>query len=63
MGVPLLLFTGNTYYLLHVESLDPTHVKKFRSVSFMVSEILGIKLKNKNNDENNWRYRFFAIPC
>ena len=49
---------------LHVGSLDPTCVQNFRPVPLTVFEILGIKLKNKNNNSNdkkNWRKRLFAI--
>ena len=34
---------------LHAGSLDPTCVQNFRPVPFMVFEILGFKLKKKNN--------------
>ena len=39
-------------------------MQKFRSASLTVFEILGIKLNNKNNDDNdkkNWTKRVFAI--
>ena len=61
----LLFFTHkvNFHRLLHVRSLDPTCVQNFRLVSLMVFEILGFKLKNKNNnnDKKNWRNGLFAI--
>ena len=34
---------------LHIGSLDPTCVQKFRSVPLTVFEILGFKLKNEND--------------
>ena len=34
---------------LHIGSLDPTYVQNFRPVPLTVFEILGLKLKNKNN--------------
>ena len=48
---------------LHVGSLDPTCVQKFRSVALTVFEIQGFKLKNKNdnNKKKNWRNGPFAI--
>ena len=49
---------------LHVRSLDSTCVQNFRPVPLTVFEILGFKLKNKNdnnNDKKNWRNRLFAI--
>ena len=36
---------------LNVGSLDPTYVQNVRSVPLMVFEILGFKLKSKNNNE------------
>ena len=50
--------------LLHVGLLDPTCVQSFRSVPLTVFEILGFKLKNSDNDNNdkkNWRNGPFAI--
>ena len=48
--------------LLHIGSLDPTCVRKFRPVPLTVFEIQGFKVKNKNdNDKKNWRNRLFAI--
>ena len=49
---------------LHVESSDPTCVQNFKPVPLMVFDILGFKLKNKNNNDkkkNNWRNGPFAI--
>ena len=46
---------------LHVGSSDPTGIQNFRPVPFMVFEILGFKLKNKNDNKKNWRNRLFAI--
>ena len=42
---------------MHVRSLDPTYVQNIRPIPPMVFEILGFKLKNKNdhNDKKNWR--------
>ena len=46
---------------LHVRSLDPN----FRPTPLTVFEIMGFKLKNKNDDDTdkkkNWRNRLFAI--
>ena len=44
---------------LHVGSSDPTCVQNFRPVPLTVFEILGFKLKNKN-DKKNWRNRLFC---
>ena len=44
---------------LHVRSSDPTCVQNFRPIPLTVFEILGFKLKNKN--DKNWRNRPFAI--
>ena len=38
---------------LHVKLSDPTCVQIFRPVPLTVFEILGFKLKNKNNDNDN----------
>ena len=49
---------------LHVGSSDPTCVQNFRHVPLTGFEILGFKLKKKNNDNNskkNWRNGLFAI--
>ena len=46
---------------LHVGSSDPTCVQNFRPVSLTVFEILGLKLKNKNNKKKNRRNGLFAI--
>ena len=48
---------------LHVRSSDPTCVQTFRSVPLKVFEILGFKLKKKNDNDNkkNWRNGLFAI--
>ena len=49
---------------LHVGSSDLTCIQNFRPVPLTVFEILGFKLKNKNNNDDhkkNWRNRFFAI--
>ena len=46
---------------LHVGSLNPTCVQNFRPVPLMVFEIQEFKLKNKNNDNKNWRNKPFAI--
>ena len=49
---------------LHIGSLDPTCVQNFRPVPLTFFEILGFKLKNKNNDnydKKSWRNRRFAI--
>ena len=52
---------------LHIGSLDPTCVQKFRPVTLTVFEIQGFKLKNKNDNDDdkkkkkNWRNRLFAI--
>ena len=47
---------------LHVSLLDPTCVQNFRPVPLMVFEILGFKLKKKNdNNKKNWRNGVFAI--
>ena len=55
MAVSLLLFTGKVHFdrLLHIGSSNPTCVHNFRPVPLMVFEILGLKLKNKNNDKKN----------
>ena len=69
-GNAMLLFTGKLHCLqtfyrsLHVESSDPTFVQNFRPVPLMVFEVLGFKLKKKNdnnNDKKNWRNGLFAI--
>ena len=68
-GSELLLFTRNYIVYkhfdksLHVESSDPTCVQNFRPVTLTVFEILGFKLKNKNNNDNknNLRNELFAI--
>ena len=44
---------------LHIRSSNPTCVQNFRPVPLTVFEILGFKLKNKN--DKNWRNRLFAI--
>ena len=46
---------------MHIGSSDPTGVQYFRPVSLTVFEILGFKLKNKNDKKKNWRNRPFAI--
>ena len=48
---------------LHVGSLDPTCVQKFRPVPLTVFEIQEFKLKNENDNDNdkNWRNGLFAI--
>ena len=46
---------------LHIESLDPSCVQNFRSLTLTVFEIQGFKLKNKNDKKKNWRNRPFAI--
>ena len=51
---------------LHIGSSDLTSVQNFRPIPLTVFEIQGIKLKNKNDDndkkkEKNWRNRLFAI--
>ena len=48
---------------LHVGSLDPTSVQNFRPIPLMVFEILGFKLKNKNDNDKkkNWRNGPFAV--
>ena len=47
--------------LLHIGSSDPTCVQKVRSITLMVFEILGFKLKKNDNDKKNWRNGLFAI--
>ena len=47
---------------LHIGSSDPTCVQNFRSITLMVFEILGFKLKKNDNDKKkNWRNELFAI--
>ena len=49
---------------VHIGLSKPTCVQNFRPVSLMVFEILGFKLKNKNNDNDdrkNWRNELFVI--
>ena len=48
---------------LHVGSLNLTCEQNFRPVSLTVFEIEGFKLKNKNddNDNKNWKNRFFVV--
>ena len=47
---------------LHIESLNPSCVQNLRSVTLMVFEIQGFKLKNENdNKKKNWRNRPFVI--
>ena len=46
---------------LHVGSSDPTCLQNFRPVPLTVFEILGFKLKNKNDKKKNWRNGLFAI--
>ena len=36
---------------LHIGSLDPSFMQNFTPVPLTVFEILGLKLKNKNNDK------------
>ena len=63
-GSILLLFTHIHYFdrSLHVRSLDPTCVQNFRPAPLTVFEILGFKLKNKNdNKKKNWKNERFAI--
>ena len=48
--------------LLHVRSLDLTYAQNCRPVPLTDFEILGLKLKNKNNNNSkNWRNELFAI--
>ena len=65
-GNAMLLFTGKLHFdkSLHVESSDPTCIQNFRPVPYTVFEILGLKLKKNNdndNKKNNWRNGLFAI--
>ena len=67
-GCELLLFQHKLLCLqtfdrlLHVESLYPTCIQNFKPVPLTGFEILGFKLKNKNdNDKNIWKNRLFAI--
>ena len=46
---------------LHIGSSDPTCGQNLRPVPLMVFEIQGLKLKNKNDNEKNWRNGLFAI--
>ena len=46
---------------LHIGSSDPTCVQNFRPVALTVFEILGFKLKNKNDKKKNWRNGLFSI--
>ena len=49
---------------LHVGSSDPTCVQNFRPVSLTVFEVLGFKLKKKNDNNDkkkNWTNGLFAI--
>ena len=46
---------------LHVRSSDPTCIRNFTHIPLTVFEILGFKLKNKNDNDKNWRNRLFAI--
>ena len=47
---------------LHIGSLDPTFIQNFMPIPLMVFEILGFKLKNKNdNNKKNWKNKLFAI--
>ena len=51
-GSALLLFTCKLQHFdrsLHIGSLDPTCVQNFRPILPTVFDILGFKLKNKNN--------------
>ena len=53
-GSALLLSTRKVHCLqtlwqMHIGSLDPTKVQKFRPAYFTVFEILGFKLKNEND--------------
>ena len=47
--------------LLHVGSSDPTWGQNFILIPHMVFEMVGFKLKNKNNDKN-WQNGRFGIP-
>ena len=48
---------------LHVRSSNTTCVQNFRPVPLTVFEMLGFKLKNKNNikKKKNWKNKPFAI--
>ena len=47
---------------LHVRSSDSTCVQNIRLVPLTIIEMLGFKMKNKNdNNKKNWRNRLFAI--
>ena len=70
MGVPFCCLHVNYIVYkhfdksLHVESSDPTCVQNLRPIPLTVFEILGFKLKKKNNDNDNkknWRNGLFAI--
>ena len=46
---------------MHVGSVDPTCVQNFGPIPPTVFEILGFKLKNKNDNKENWRNKLFTI--
>ena len=57
-------YIGYKYFdrSLHVRSVHPTCVQKFRPVPLTVFDIQGFKLKNKNDKKKkNWRNGLFAI--
>ena len=67
-GRELLLFYVNYIVYKHfhrsvyIKSLEPTCIQNFRLIPLTVFEILGFKLKNKNDNGNNkknknWRNR------
>ena len=68
----LKMYYGNVFVIvykhfdqsLHVGLSDPTCVQNFRPVSLTVFEILGFKLKNENDNNNeNWRNgRLLYLP-
>ena len=49
--------------LLHVGSLDPTCVQKFRPVPLTVFEILGFKLKKNDNRRIGEMDFLLYLPC
>ena len=58
--LPFIIYYGSGFVVVykyfdrsqHIGLSDPTCVQNFRPVPLMAFEILGFKLKNKNNDKS-----------